>query len=158
MPTAKKVSTDRRVASNQESGFVAARVYGRVVGGAWSKADMQKNDGSQSDHVAQASGMVSVQAHCTVVQAFTMIEERADLIDLTMEEVADSVLDRRLRFSAQSDAEGFDAPETVIDARCLSCGLRWVELGRLTVCPECESRVIKGVNDPAWTHKPPPTE
>ncbi len=62
---------------------------------------MQKNEESQSDHVAQATGMVSVQADCTVVEAFRMMEERADLIDLTMEEVADSVLDRRLRFSAK---------------------------------------------------------
>ena len=63
---------------------------------------MIENDGTQSYHVAQASGMVSVQAHCTVVEAFTKIEERAELIDLTMEEVADSVLDRRYRFSSKS--------------------------------------------------------
>ena len=58
--------------------------------------------GAQSYHVAQASGMVSVQAHCAVIEAFTKIEERAELIDLTVEEVADSVLDRQFRFSSNS--------------------------------------------------------
>ena len=56
----------------------------------------------QSDCVAQASGMVSVQAECSVDDALVMIEERAETIDLTTEEVAESVVDRRFRFSVRS--------------------------------------------------------
>jgi AmiR/NasT family two-component response regulator len=61
-----------------------------------------QNGETQSDRVAQASGMVSVQAECSVDEAFAMIEERARTIDLTAEEVADSVVDRRFRFSIRS--------------------------------------------------------
>jgi hypothetical protein len=57
------------------------------------------NDGGPSDRVAQATGMVSVQASCSVDDALGMIEERARVIDLTTEEVAVSVVDRRFRFS-----------------------------------------------------------
>jgi hypothetical protein len=56
---------------------------------------------SPSDCMAQASGMVSVQASCSVVEAFAMIEERAQTIDLTAEEVAESVVDRRFRFAGR---------------------------------------------------------
>jgi hypothetical protein len=59
----------------------------------------RQNSETQSDRVAQASGMVSVQAECSVYEAFVMIEERAQTIDLTSEEVAESVVDRRFRFS-----------------------------------------------------------
>ena len=62
----------------------------------------RQNGETQSDRVAQASGMVSVQAQCSVDDAFAMIEERAQTIDLTAEEVADSVVDRRFRFSIRS--------------------------------------------------------
>ena len=54
---------------------------------------------AQSDRMAQASGMVSVQAECSIDEAFAMIEERAHTIDLTAEEVADSVVDRTFRFA-----------------------------------------------------------
>jgi AmiR/NasT family two-component response regulator len=60
--------------------------------------DKQNNDGP-SDRMAQASGMVSVQAACSVDEAFAMIEERAQMIDLTAEEVAESVVDRQFRFA-----------------------------------------------------------
>ena len=59
----------------------------------------EQNGGAQSDRMAQASGMVSVQAECSVDEAFAMIEERAQTIDLTTEEVAESVVDRKFRFS-----------------------------------------------------------
>jgi AmiR/NasT family two-component response regulator len=62
----------------------------------------QQNKEGQSDRVAQASGMVSVQAACSVDEAFAMIEERAHTIDLTTEEVAESVVDRQFRFAIQS--------------------------------------------------------
>jgi hypothetical protein len=91
-----------RAVCHAESGFSAAWVYGRDVGGAGSTTGMIEHGGAHNYHVAQASGMVSVQAHCTVVEAFTKIEERAELIDLTVEEVADSVLHRQFRFSSNS--------------------------------------------------------
>lgn len=56
----------------------------------------------QSDSVWQASGMVSVQADCSVDEAVDLIEKCAQTIDLTTEEVAESVLDRRVRFSTRS--------------------------------------------------------
>jgi AmiR/NasT family two-component response regulator len=62
----------------------------------------RQNDETPSDRVAQASGMVSVQASCSVDEAFAMIEEHAQTIDLTAEEVAESVVDRRFRFSRRS--------------------------------------------------------
>ena len=58
------------------------------------------NEG-QGDCMAQASGMVSVQAECSVDEAFVMIEERAQTIDLTTEEVAESVVDRQFRFAVR---------------------------------------------------------
>jgi hypothetical protein len=61
-----------------------------------------QNGEPQSDRVAQASGMVSVQAECSVDDALAMIEARAQMIDLTAEDVADSVVDRRFRFSIRS--------------------------------------------------------
>jgi AmiR/NasT family two-component response regulator len=62
----------------------------------------RQNDETQSDRVAQASGMVSVQAECSVDEALAMIKERAQTIDLTAEEVAESVVDRQFRFSIRS--------------------------------------------------------
>jgi AmiR/NasT family two-component response regulator len=61
-----------------------------------------QNGETQSDRVAQASGMVSVQAECSLDEAFVMIQERAQTIDLTTEEVAESVVDRQFRFSIRS--------------------------------------------------------
>jgi hypothetical protein len=61
-----------------------------------------QNDETQSDRVAQATGMVSVQAACSVDEALAMIEERARTIDLTAEEVAESVVERQFRFSIRS--------------------------------------------------------
>ena len=61
----------------------------------------EQNMERQSDCMAQASGMVSVQAECSVDEAFAMIAERATTIDLTAEEVAESVVERRFRFAVQ---------------------------------------------------------
>jgi AmiR/NasT family two-component response regulator len=52
-----------------------------------------------SDRVAQAAGMVSVQADCSLDAAFAVIEQRALEQDRTLEEVADAVVERRIRFS-----------------------------------------------------------
>ena len=49
--------------------------------------------------VAQASGMVSVQAECTVDDTLIRIQERAVSMDCTLDEIATAVIERRLRFS-----------------------------------------------------------
>jgi AmiR/NasT family two-component response regulator len=46
--------------------------------------------------------MVAVQAHCSVDEAFVMLEERSRITELTMQEVAESVVDRKFRFSLQA--------------------------------------------------------
>ncbi|MGO9876515.1 MAG: hypothetical protein ACLPVY_22290 [Acidimicrobiia bacterium] len=48
--------------------------------------------------VYQASGMVSVQATCTVNEALGMMKERALVNGETLERVAQAVLSRELRF------------------------------------------------------------
>jgi AmiR/NasT family two-component response regulator len=53
-----------------------------------------------SNWVHQASGMLSVQAHCTVGEALTWLTERAEASGQTLDEIATDVLERRLRFSA----------------------------------------------------------
>jgi hypothetical protein len=50
--------------------------------------------------VLQASGMVSVQAECTVAEALTRMNSRAEATDQTMERLADAILDRSLQFRA----------------------------------------------------------
>jgi hypothetical protein len=86
-------STDR------ESGFRSASVYVHWRRGSLEYGEVYK---PTSDRVAQASGMVSVQAACSVDEALVMIEERAQTIDLTAEEVAESVVDRRFRFAVRA--------------------------------------------------------
>lgn len=53
----------------------------------------------QSHIVAQASGMVSVQAACTVDEAFVRLRERAVSMDRTLAEIATAVVERRMRFA-----------------------------------------------------------
>jgi len=53
-----------------------------------------------SNWVHQASGMLSVQAHCTVGEALIWLTERAEATGQTLDEIATDVIDRRLRFSA----------------------------------------------------------
>ncbi|MGO9873605.1 MAG: ANTAR domain-containing protein [Acidimicrobiia bacterium] len=48
--------------------------------------------------VAQAQGMVSVQASCTVAEALTMMHERAQIEHQTLHQVADAVVARSIRF------------------------------------------------------------
>ena len=49
--------------------------------------------------IAQASGMVSVQAECTVEEALVRIEECAQSMSQSVRQVADAVVERRLRFA-----------------------------------------------------------
>jgi AmiR/NasT family two-component response regulator len=48
--------------------------------------------------VYQAQGMVTVQAACTFAEAFAMMHERAQVQRMTVEEVAEAVVERRIRF------------------------------------------------------------
>jgi hypothetical protein len=56
--------------------------------------------GPTSPRVLQATGMISVQAHCTVAAAFDLLRERAFELDQTLEVTAIDVIDRVLRFES----------------------------------------------------------
>jgi hypothetical protein len=58
----------------------------------------------QRGQVATASGMVSVQADCTPDHALTLMVERAAKCGTKVEEIADAVVDRRIRFDLPADA------------------------------------------------------
>jgi ANTAR domain len=51
-----------------------------------------------SPQVSQASGMVSVQAQCSVDEALVMLKERAQVSGQTLAEVAAATVERRIRF------------------------------------------------------------
>jgi hypothetical protein len=51
-----------------------------------------------SSQVAQASGMVSAQAECTVVEALVMMKERAQVHHQSLRQIADAVVDCHIRF------------------------------------------------------------
>ena len=51
--------------------------------------------------VAQASGMVSVQADCTCDRALVLMTERAQKCGSRVEEIATAVIERRIRFEPQ---------------------------------------------------------
>jgi AmiR/NasT family two-component response regulator len=48
--------------------------------------------------VDQASGMVSIQAHCSFTEAVILMRNRADETNRSIDEIADLVLNRRIRF------------------------------------------------------------
>ena len=48
--------------------------------------------------VAQAQGMIAVQAACTVAEALIMMNERALVQHQTLAGIAEDVVDRRIRF------------------------------------------------------------
>ena len=50
----------------------------------------------------QASGIVSIQAHCSVTDATALMKHFAESNGLTLHAVASSVVDGALRFSADS--------------------------------------------------------
>jgi AmiR/NasT family two-component response regulator len=50
--------------------------------------------------VAQASGMVSVQAGCTPDQALALMNARAEKCGRKVEEIAVAVVERRIRFDS----------------------------------------------------------
>jgi hypothetical protein len=51
-----------------------------------------------SYRVAGAQGMVSVQADCTLADALVMMIERAHVQHETLTQIAEDVLERRIRF------------------------------------------------------------
>jgi len=48
--------------------------------------------------IAQAQGMVSVQADCTLPDALRLMNDRAIVQGRTLDEIATAVLDRTIRF------------------------------------------------------------
>lgn len=60
---------------------------------------MGKESGSSHSHqVSQASGMVSVQADCTIDEAMILMQDRAATTGQTLDEIAAAVVDRTIRF------------------------------------------------------------
>ena len=55
--------------------------------------------------VAQASGMVSVQADCTVAEAVVLMETRAVATYATLDSIADAVLSREYHFGGRPDPD-----------------------------------------------------
>jgi AmiR/NasT family two-component response regulator len=49
--------------------------------------------------ILQASGMVSVQAHCTPDEALVLMETRASETHVTLAEIAASVIDHSITFA-----------------------------------------------------------
>ena len=58
------------------------------------------HDGFLSAHVHQASGMISVQAHCTIPEALTWLRTKVDETGHSLEEVALDVLDHVITFDS----------------------------------------------------------
>ncbi len=54
--------------------------------------------GPTSARVAQATGIVSVQAHCAVEAAFDLLRERAFMLGQTLDVIALDVIDHVIRF------------------------------------------------------------
>ena len=48
----------------------------------------------------QASGMVSIQAHCSFAEAVVLMRKRAEQTRSSVEDIATSVLDHTIRFGA----------------------------------------------------------
>jgi hypothetical protein len=56
---------------------------------------------TRDDHhpiVSQASGMVSVQAECTLDEALVLMKERALVAGESLLQIAEATVDRRIRF------------------------------------------------------------
>jgi AmiR/NasT family two-component response regulator len=56
--------------------------------------------GPQSDRISQATGMISVQAACSLAEAFDLLRERAFAMNQTLEYTALDVIDGEIRFDA----------------------------------------------------------
>jgi hypothetical protein len=51
---------------------------------------------------SQASGMVSIQAHCSVTEATALMKHYGESNGLTLHQVASAVIDGSIRFSGES--------------------------------------------------------
>jgi AmiR/NasT family two-component response regulator len=51
-----------------------------------------------TDRVAQAAKVVAEQAHCTLPEAFLLIDERSTETGRSLEEIANEVLEQEIRF------------------------------------------------------------
>jgi hypothetical protein len=71
---------------------LTARAYGRTV-----LPDLPAT-GPTSARVAQATGIISVQAHCAVEAAFDLLRERAFTLGQTLDVTALDVVDHVIRF------------------------------------------------------------
>ena len=60
--------------------------------------------GPHSDRVSQATGMISVQADCSLAEAFDLLRERAFGIGQTLEMTALDAIDHIIRFGADADS------------------------------------------------------
>ena len=56
------------------------------------------SSGFLSAHVHQATGMISVQAHCEIPEALARLKAKADESGYSIEETAIDVLDHVIRF------------------------------------------------------------
>lgn len=56
----------------------------------------------EQEVVAQAAGMVSVQAECSIDEASAMLRERAESTAQSVQLVAKAVVERRARFAPRS--------------------------------------------------------
>jgi hypothetical protein len=56
------------------------------------------DSGDFSDRVYQATGMVATQARCNLAEALDRLIERADAMEKSLEEIAQDVIDRVIRF------------------------------------------------------------
>jgi len=50
--------------------------------------------------VSQASGMVSVQAKCTIAEALQLLEDRAAVAGQSVSEIAAATVERRITFAS----------------------------------------------------------
>lgn len=55
---------------------------------------------SYDPRVSQASGMVSVQAKCTIAEALQMLEDRAVVAGQSLSEIAEATVERRITFAS----------------------------------------------------------
>ena len=61
-------------------------------------------DEESTVRVSQASGMVSVQADCSVGEALELLKERARASGQSLEELAEQIVERRIRFESRQTA------------------------------------------------------
>ena len=69
--------------------------YGRSVSGS--------GDSRYSTEIHKAAGRVSIQADCDLEQAYVLISDRAQITHVSLEAIADAVLDGSIRFGPDAN-------------------------------------------------------